>query len=262
MRRRRRKRRAPVKKYSLGYLLSHQPKSLRKHEYYPVMMSYYRNSERLQRLRMNRRCYSLLQHARIEPQNLHYFYRTYGLPKDPFFPVFFKIKRDYLQEQTKRRQEKVRYIAAGMRSLPEPTLEFIKYLGRLEQSCNQSGGYPVWNQHIFPRTKKRLHEYIKFDNADWVLFFKGYLANLSQRYRRVSGETAERLFACYVLDCLPEKPILNGSLRWPDTATVTRQYRRLSMLHHPDRGGEGEMFVELKRARDVLDGRGKASSSE
>jgi curved DNA-binding protein CbpA len=33
-------------------------------------------------------------------------------------------------------------------------------------------------------------------------------------------------------------------------------YRRQSMRHHPDRGGDARMFVELQRARDVLAGRG------
>lgn len=252
MRRSRRRRRSPVKKYSISYLLSRQPKSLQKHEYYPIMLNYFYDSPRLQRLRMSRRCYSLLQHAKIEPHNLHHFYRTYRLPKDPFFPLFFKIKREYLQERQRRQEERVRYIAARMRSLPEPTLEFIKYLGRFEQHCNRSGGYPVWNRQMFPRTKKRVHEYLRFRHTEWIGFFRDYLAVLAQRYRRVSEETAEKLLACYLLGCLPDEPGEGGVLRWPDAAAVTRQYRRLSLLHHPDRGGDGQIFVELQWAREVL----------
>ncbi len=97
---------------------------------------------------------------------------------------------------------------------------------------------------------------MKFDNADWIDFFKGYLTRLVSRYRSVSELTTDKLLACYLLHCLPEKPDSTGSLRWPGGATVTRQYRRLSMLYHPDRGGESAMFVELKRARDVLEGSG------
>lgn len=205
-RKRRSPARQPAKKYSLGYLLSRQPKSLKKNEYYPIMMSYFRNSERLQRLRVSRRCYSLLQHAKIDPENLHHFYRTYRLPQDPFFPLFFKIKREYLQERQRKQEERVRYIAARMRSLPAPTLGFIKYLGWFEQSCNHSGGYPVWNQHMFPHTKKRVGEYMKFSNAEWINFFKAYLQSFVHRYRRISEETTEKLLACYVLGCLPEKP--------------------------------------------------------
>jgi curved DNA-binding protein CbpA len=36
---------------------------------------------------------------------------------------------------------------------------------------------------------------------------------------------------------------------------VTAAYRRLSMQHHPDRGGDATVFVELKAARDVLESR-------
>jgi hypothetical protein len=118
----------------------------------------------------------------------------------------------------------------------------------------------VWSRHIFPRTKKRVHEYLRFDNTDWIDFFKGYLAILVDRYRGLSGETTEKLLACYLLNCLPEKPDAGRSPRWPGAATVTKQYRRLSMLYHPDRGGESGMFVELKRARDVLEARGSGST--
>ncbi len=255
MRRRRRSRRTPARNYSLSYLLSKQPKSLQKNEYYPIMMNYFYESSKLQNLRISRRCYSLLQHAKIEAHNLHHFYRTYRLPKDPFFPLFLKIKREYLQEQQRRKEERIRYIAAAMRALPEPILEFIKYLARVEQHYNHSGAYPVWNRHMFPGTKKRVHEYRRFDKREWIQFFRAYLDMLAERYRPLSEETAERLLACFILGCVPQGPVnpeANGGLQWPDSATVTRQYRKLSLQYHPDRGGESDMFVELKRAREVL----------
>lgn len=37
-----------------------------------------------------------------------------------------------------------------------------------------------------------------------------------------------------------------------DYATVKRQYRALAMLHHPDRGGDGEMARALNEAMKVL----------
>ena len=261
-RRSRRSRRTPVKNYSLSYLLSKQPKSLQKNEYYPIMMNYFYNSPKLQNLRISRRCYSLLQHAKIEAHNLHHFYRTYRLPKDPFFPLFFKIKREYLQERQRRQDERVRYIAAAMRTLPEPILEFIKYLGRLEQRYNHSGAYPVWNRHMFPGSKKRVREYCRFTHREWIDFFRDYLGTLTERYRPLSDETAERLLACFILGCVPQGPeesVSHNGLRWPDGDTVTRQYRKLSLQYHPDRGGESDMFVELKRAREVLSFAGSSS---
>jgi hypothetical protein len=252
MRHYRKRGRKPVKKYSLSYLLSRQPKSLRKNEYYPIMLNYFYSSSKLQTLRFSRRCYSLLLHAKIDPHNLHHFYRTYRLPRDPFFPLYFKIKREYMQEQQRKKEEKTRYIADTMRRLPPPILEFIKYLARLEQRYNYSNRYPMWNKHLFPTTKKRVHEYLHFDFQDWIGFFRHYLDLLAGRYRALTGKTKEKLLACFILECLPELRASGREPKWPDEAQVIRQYRRLSLQHHPDQGGNGQVFVELQRARDLL----------
>lgn len=37
-----------------------------------------------------------------------------------------------------------------------------------------------------------------------------------------------------------------------DDATVRRAFRRLSHRHHPDHGGDREMFQRIKAARDAL----------
>jgi hypothetical protein len=242
------KRRRAVKTYSIARLLSRQPLTIRKDLDYPYMLEQFHSSPRLKSLRINRRCYMLLNMAKISPRNLEQFYRTYRLPKDPFFPLFFKIKRSYLQEQQRKKEEKVRYIAAQMRRLPPDLIAAIKYLARLEAAVNSTGNYPVWTEHLFPKTKKRVHEYYTFSPLRWMELFRIHLERLLSRYRRFNKESADRVIACFLLELIPE----NDPLQWPDKASVIRQFRKLSKQHHPDRGGNGEFFIELKWACDVF----------
>jgi hypothetical protein len=244
MRRRGRSRRS----YSLLYLLEKQPKSLRRDPHYPQMIDRLRTSKRLQGLRFNRRCYSLLQQAKIAPENLKYFYRTYRLPKDPFFPLFFMIKRNYLEERKRKKEEKIRYIAARMRGLPAPVLSYIRFLAELEAGLNRSGRYPLWSNTLFPKTKKRVGEYETFRPVQWIAFFRDYLKQMEGRYRNFDELSAELLLACFIIEELPSA----APLRFPDEQRVKRSYRRLSKLHHPDGGGDSSYFVELGRAKELL----------
>lgn len=245
-----RRRRRTVKVYSIAYLLSKQPKSLSRHHLYSQMLSHYRTSPRLQQLRMTRRCYSLLQHAVIKPEYLQNFYRTYRLPKDPFFPIFLRIKRDYMADRERKRRQKIEYIGTKMRELPPQPLTFIKYLAAFEEQYNGAGAFPVWTRHMFPRTKKRVREYAAFSQAEWIAHFEAHMQRLQQRYRRLDAHSAERVIAAYVLDCLPQNG--NAAAGRLDPQLAIRNYRRLSKLHHPDLGGDGNLFLQLQRAREVL----------
>jgi len=211
-------------------------------------MSYYHASERLQQVRFGRRCYSLLQNARIEPQNLTYFYRTYRLPDDPFFALFFRMKRNYLAEREGVKEARRQYILQAMRALQPAVLANIKYLGYLERYYNGAGRSPVWQQHLYPGSRKKADTYARLSDAAWLALFRAHLAQLVQRYQGFSSATADQLFACLVLELTPE---LVPPSR-PSPTEVNRSYRRLSLLHHPDRGGDQAMFIELKRARDLL----------
>ncbi|HUX49533.1 MAG TPA: hypothetical protein VMW73_01985, partial [Spirochaetia bacterium] len=162
----------PTRTYSIAYLLSRQPVSLRKQDGYDAMMRYYHASERLQQVRFGRRCYSLLQNARIEPQNLTFFYRTYRLPDDPFFASFFRIKRNYLAEREGVKEARRQYILQAMRALQPAVLANIKYLGYLERYYNGAGRSPVWQQHLFPGSRKKADSYARLSNAAWLALFR------------------------------------------------------------------------------------------
>lgn len=211
-------------------------------------MAYYRASARLQHLVLNRRCYSLLDKAKIDPHSLYHFYRTYRLPADPFFPLFFTVKRSYLAQRERLKEERHAYIMNAMRSLPEPVLRNIKYLGYLERGYNSAGRSPIWQRDLFPASKKKADEYMRFSDSQWLALFRSHLSMLAARYGGLPEAIADRVYACFVLGITPE--LIPPSR--PTPQEVSRSYRRLSLLHHPDRGGNSAMFIEIKRARDAL----------
>ena len=246
---RRRRRRALSRKiYSLAYLLSRQPKTLTKHRQYPLLMSYFYASARLQDLRISRQCYTVLNQGKVHPDHLNHFYLTHGLPKEPFFPLFLKIKRDYERERERKQEERHEYLLESMRRLPEGTRAFIKYLGYLEAHYHSRGRYPLWQQHIFPATKKQAQEYHTYTQLQWMELFRDHLLRLQSRYPGMSSLVVERLIACFLLEWVPEEL----PPRWPPATEITARYRRLSLRHHPDLGGDPRVFVYLKGARDVL----------
>ncbi|MFP4535892.1 MAG: hypothetical protein ACLFNP_09245 [Spirochaetaceae bacterium] len=247
-RRRRTSSRSSRKTYTVTYLLSRQPKSLRKHPDYPAMIGHYRSSPALRQVRFSRRCYTLLNHARIADENLVYFYRTYRLPRDPFWPLFFKIKREYLAERELLKSERRRYILDALRSLPPTTLGTIKYLGYLERYYNGAGRSPIWQQHLFPSSKRRADEYRRFGTVDWITIFRRHLERLRDRYGVPTEVAGERVLAAFVLGLVPQEI----PPRRPEAALVNKCYRRLSLLHHPDQGGDPVEFIEVQRARDTL----------
>jgi hypothetical protein len=214
------------------------------------MIAHYKGSRRLQGIRFSRQCYSLLNRARIAPHNLHHFYRTYRLPCDPFFPLFFSIKRDYLAERERLREARRQYILAAMRALPADVLTQIKYLGNLERHYNPIGNSPLWQRHLFPGSKKRADEYARFAAPEWHALYREHLARLVERYPSLTTETAKRVLACFLFGIIPDRiPPAR-----PARSEVTRRYRQLSLLHHPDRGGDPKLFVSIKHARDALVG--------
>src|SRR6056297_870337 len=218
------------KPYTIAYLLSKQPKTLQKNSHYPEMLFYYQSSRKLQKLRVNRRCYGILQRATIKPQNLVNLYRTYRLPKDPFFPLFLRIKKDYRELQERRRNGKMKYIAV------------------FEQRNNPAGGFPLWTPRLFPVTKKLVHRYCAFSREEWITFFDEFLDLLRNRYEGIDEIVTARLLASFVLGF----SLREGPFVLPTEGEIKKRYRRMSKIHHPDRGGDPRYFIRLQWARETL----------
>ena len=217
---------------------------------FDAMMAHYHASEALGRLRMSRRCYGLLANARIAPHNLPVFYRTYRLPDSPFFPLFLSVKRSYLAERERINAARHDYVLSRMRALPRPTLTWIKYMGHLERAYNAAGLSPLWQKHLFPTSKKRADGYSRFSEAEWLATYRQHLSRLQARYPTLKEIIVDRVYACIVIGLVPDRvpPVR------PPATTVNRCYRRQSLLHHPDRGGDPAVFIAIKEARDTLIG--------
>lgn len=238
-----RRRRQGKKKYSLAYLLSRQPKSLAKREHYTQLIGFLRHEGHLRQLRFGRKCYSLLHHARVTPQNLASFYRIFGLPRHPFFPLFLALKKGYLKGCAQQKKEKRDYIFAQIHKLPPLLLATIKYLAEYEKSHNRRKQYPTWIKQIFPGSKKKADLLSTYTWIDWVDQFLDYLASLSERYPELDREHGQKIIALY---------ILNLPLNRHSAEHIKAQYRSLSKQYHPDTGGIPREFIHLQWAKEVL----------
>lgn len=231
----------------MSYLLDKQPKSLSKQKHYQLMVSYLQNAPRLAGLRFNKRCYSLLNEAVIKPEHLEDFYRTYRLPKNPFFPLFFMVKRNYLMEREFIKFERKKYIEIKMTCIPSYVQRYFALIFQFEQKYNRAGNSPVFKNNLSVSTKKRANEFSNFEHADWIEFFGIYFACLGKHYERIPSENMDRIYAYIILNSIPD-----SLSELPDSAKVNNRYRNYSKIYHPDRGGNPELFIKLKWARDLL----------
>jgi hypothetical protein len=247
----RRKRSAGKRSYSLAYLLEKQPAGIQKHKRYQEILLYYRSSERLKKLRFNRRCYSLLLHAKIAPRNLDNFYRTYRLPRDPFFPLYFAVKREYLAALEEKRAEKRKIIVSGLKTLPRREFDFLLYLASLEQRLNSTGACPLWAEELFPSSRKKLSMMLKYTREDWIERYRIHLSSLAGRYRSFEEAESDRILAGFILEIIPGRSCTGKDMQTA-VQDVKNAYRRLCKEYHPDAGGDPVMFVHLKWAEQTL----------
>lgn len=232
---------------SLNRLLSRQPKTIRKHPHYELMISHYLASEKLQALKINRQCYRLLDKAVITVENLPNLYRSYRVPRDPFFPLFIKIKKDYLTQRLKKAEEREKYILTQMKKLSGERRRVLRFLAELEESLSPLGSRLIWEKEIYPSSRKRALEILKISDREWFALIDGYLKSLSLKYPAISSRQ-EQLSASLFLKIIPT---LNP-LIFPSKETVNKSYRKLSRRYHPDSGGESYLFIKLQNSRDSL----------
>lgn len=233
----------------LSALLERQSATFRGHPSYPRLLARMKRTPELRRLRLGRRAYALLDSARLAPRYLENFYRSYGVPRDPFFPLFLAMKRELILRRRERFRDRSLAIAAMVDALPENARNGIVFLAKLERRF--APDCPLWRKDLYPRTKKRARELASLDLGQWIRFFSGYLELLRRTYaaeddlRRLDGE---RFVACMVLGCYPDPE----TLRWPDAATVRARFRARSRRDHPDAGGDPRVFRVAVMARDAL----------
>jgi len=211
------------------------------------MISYLGSEPRLLQIRFNKRCYSLLHNAVIKPEHLEDFYRTYRLPKNPFFPLFFSIKREYLKGREEKRAVREEYIRQGLRRLPPYVKMVFTLSSRMEKELTGRDSCPVYRRSFLPSTKKRTDEYLKFSHGDWMDFFDSYLEKMAGVYDHLPLKRIEYLNAAMGLGWEPD-----DAFRPPSREVVNRLYREHSKTYHPDRGGNSRHFIRVKWAKDFF----------
>jgi hypothetical protein len=229
--------------YSIPYLLSKQPKAIKKNKYYQMLITFYNASPFLKKTRINRKCFALLNNSKISPENLKYFYRTYRLPENPFFPIFLIIKREYIKNKIHQKKLKGDYIKNNFLNLDKTTLRFIKYFAKFESTINNHQKFPVWNKTFYPTSKKSSDNLLKLDRNHWIKFFEQYIERLKNKYIKINEKYANKIIALFILDLPIEKH---------SPAMIKKQYRKLSLKYHPDHGGNSDDFNLLQKARSIL----------
>lgn len=236
----------PEPGYTLAALIEHQSAWFRRHSAYPQLVSCYKANPRLRTLRIRKLCWQVMNRGRVSEENLHNFVRTYRLPDDPFFTIFFHIKREHQAWQQEKEEERLSRIATLMRQVPPNVNRFMIFLAHLEQL--RDSACPLWKTYFFPRTLKRANQLVALDLSEWIEVFSAYLEDLHTRFRGLPFDDTNRLLACMILDCLPDLNLR----RWPLPETVKDSFRALSKQHHPDAGGSPQYFRVLAKAREVL----------
>ena len=233
--------------YTLASLLDSQPKGLVKDSRHRLLWDYFMSSEKLQKLRISRRCYSLLNRAGIKPENLESFYRTYRLPRDAFFPLFLAVKSKWMKDRLSWKEKRKAKIEKTMARLPLRRKKEIAELKSLEKTCNPAGKTPLWKYYLYPSTIKRAGEFSIQNDIEWFNIYSLFLTDLTDRYQNFSNRAALRSEALLLLGFE-----LTGTGEKPGKRKINERFRALSKSHHPDRGGNADVFRRLKTARDVL----------
>lgn len=234
---------------SLAQLLDSQPKGLTRFPDHRLLWDHFLSSDKLQKLRISPRCYRLLNEAKVPPENLKNFYDTYRLPEDPFFAWFLKVKTEWFAERERWQEERRQAILSTMNRLPEHRRKALRILAEYEKRANRFGDFPLWENRLYPRTKKRAGEFLRFGEAEWHDLWRNHLIQLSWKYRSIPPLEDEagnptytaRLLATLVLRCSRV-----------DRKEIGDNFRKLSKEFHPDRGGDAEHFHRIKAARDLL----------
>jgi hypothetical protein len=232
-----------MKKYNLTMLLSKQPNVIKKNEHFKLLISYYNSSENLKNLMISKKCYSILNKSRVMPEKIDLFYKSCGVPRNSFFPLFLKIKKEYLVKKASFKKADRDYKLNKMKELPGYLQNYLKNFARLEKNINKKKSYPVWYKIIFPKSKKAAALLAGLKKGDWVKMFIKYRDEIKKKYDNCNAELYGEIIDHFILELdMGENSIIE----------IKKNYRKLSKVYHPDTGGDPEDFMMLQEAYDDL----------
>ncbi len=231
------------KTISINYLVSKQSNWFKNHRDFNLLISYYNASDVLKKLRLPRKAYIILNNCRISSNKLDDYFRFFRIPKNPFFPVFLKIKSEYLNKNLKNKREKADYIRKVMNALDDDVMTYLKYFIKYEKNVNVRQLTPVWNKFFLPRSKKRAEEFKGYDRNRWINFFFEFIRFFNHYYNWVDKKYGEKLVALF---------ILHLDIAKHNDDRIKSQFRILSKKYHPDAGGDNASFNNLMIAKKIM----------
>lgn len=224
-------------------LLKKQPKKIKKNSLFIELVNIYNSSNELKSLKISNYCFYLLNKGSILPESLNPFYKRFNIPKNMFFPLFLKLKREYLTKRNLSKKERNKYIYERMIKLPVETKNIIKLLHHIEKSINNLKRTPLWNNNIYPKTKKKVDEYLKYNNIKWAILFNKFLEQLSEKYNYKINDTLKTKIDLFIIEIYDNQY---------NEEFIIKQFRMLSKKYHPDHGGCCEDFNILRETKDKL----------
>jgi len=231
---------------SIHALLEAQPAGVRKHHDFKKLENILKTSPTLQRVTLERKSWRLLNVPRLEPGYLDNFMHTYHLPERLFFELFLAIKHLYRSDLDLKIKARRRRVEAITKNYPSRVLTAFTYLALLEATRNTKT--PVWRKNLFPGTLKRAKELTEFTNDQWKALFSRYLDELDDFYRRIILPEKRTFFYYLILECFPDPA--TGEI--PSPNQIKESFRKCSIEYHPDKGGDPDLFCELRDAYEVL----------
>ena len=230
--------------YSLDYLLKKQPKSIREFSEYLYLVSLFYSSNQLKRIRISKKCFTLLNQAKISIGKLPYFYRYFQLPEHSFFPVFLKIKQEYLLKRDEKKNQKHKFINEKLKNLDKQVKYILRILCEYEKRMNKRNKFPVWNRLIYPKSKKRLLELLQYDTLQWTKLFLAFCDEMNKYYKCKDNITSLKsriaifFFNVEQEDYTPEKLKLS--------------IRNLAKKYHPDLKGKTSDFYIYQAMKEII----------
>lgn len=97
------------------------------------------------------------------------------------------------------------------------------------------------NQHLTEQCSAKLKEYY----LDWRNFSDTDQQQVEQLLGQFWQQFYNRQDEAKSLHCLA----VDADASWTD---IQKQYRKLALTHHPDKGGDGKKFIEIQQAYEVL----------
>ena len=228
-------------RYSLKYLLDREPAGFRKKAEYQTLLFHLKASRALQMLRFNRKTYSILKNARIDPDDLPRFTRSNKLFRNPFFPLYLKLKKEHLEAAREKKKKRQEYIYGIMKRQSPRIKNYLKIFRDYEKRFHPK--HPVWNAFFYPGTKKKANELSHLKDIEWAMLFFRYIEDVAVKYPRMDQVYLKKIKSLFVMELNP------GPYR---VEQVKLQYRKLARKYHPDQGGQDSYFDLLQKSRDIL----------